>query len=70
MPAGARTHHLINTSKPMSFTITTDRANTPRARTLLDIFRPQAQPAEPLAAIPLMCKCVAEPAGRRRTTHG
>ena len=39
MPAGAQTHRLINTSKPMSFTITTDRATTPRARTLLDIFR-------------------------------
>jgi hypothetical protein len=39
MPAGARTHRLINTSRPMSFTITTDRASTPRARTLLDIFR-------------------------------
>jgi hypothetical protein len=39
MPAGAQTHRLINSSKPMSFTITTDRATTPRARTLLDIFR-------------------------------
>ena len=39
MPARAQTHRLINTSKPMSFTITTDRATTPRARTLLDIFR-------------------------------
>ena len=39
MPAGAQTHRLINSSKPMSFTITTDRATTPRARTPLDIFR-------------------------------
>ena len=36
MPAGARA---INTPKPMSLTVTTDRASTPRARTLLDIFR-------------------------------
>ena len=39
MPAGARTHRPMNTPKPMSFTITTDRATTPRAHTLLDIFR-------------------------------
>jgi hypothetical protein len=31
----------MNTPKPMSFTITTDRATTPRAHTLLDIFRHQ-----------------------------
>ena len=67
MPAGARTVS-INTPKPMSLTVTTDRASTPRARTLLDIFPPQAQPAEPLAPIPLMCKRVAEPAGRRPRT--
>jgi hypothetical protein len=41
MPAGARTHRPMNTPKPMSFTITTDRATTPRAHTLLDIFRHQ-----------------------------
>ena len=41
MPAGARTHPLINSSKPMSFTTTTNRVSTPRPRTLLDTFRPK-----------------------------
>ena len=52
MPAGARTHPLINTSKPMSFTTTTGPREHATGAHSARHLPPQSQPAEPLAAIP------------------